>query len=120
MWPLVWSLLPSLVLLILIGTIIFSVNLKLQQERKEKPEKMVPETPVIGTPTDNGESSNAGLSTRIRIFLKSSFLFALDDHMTLIAIECSFHEAEQEQGSTSESFASEISTKELIDCGSGE
>eukprot|EP00066_Takifugu_rubripes_P011763 XP_011601029.1 PREDICTED: tumor necrosis factor receptor superfamily member 4-like [Takifugu rubripes] len=85
---LVWALLPGMVILLLL-LIIFSVTLKLQQEKKLEKTKL--ETPVIGTPTDN------------------------DDHMTLIAIECSFHEAEQEQGSSLESLVSENSTKELIE-----
>lgn len=91
-WPVVRFLLPGLVLafiLIIIVIIIFSVRVKLQQEKQA--EKVALESPVIGTPTDT------------------------DDHMTLIAIECSFHEAEQEQGSSLDSLVSEDSTKELID-----
>ncbi|XP_072222547.1 tumor necrosis factor receptor superfamily member 9a [Leuresthes tenuis] len=67
-------------------TIIVIVALKTRQKKKE--EKPIPPKPIIRTPTD--------------------------DPRTLIAIECSFHEAQQEQGSSTESLISKETIGQLI------
>ncbi|XP_044066978.1 tumor necrosis factor receptor superfamily member 9-like isoform X2 [Siniperca chuatsi] len=90
-WPLVLSVVTSVVLMGFSIIIIITVAMKIHRKRKaenymEKP--CIPKTPIIRTPTD--------------------------DPMTLIAMECSFHEAQQEQGSSSESLASKDSSDQLL------
>uniref|UniRef100_A0A3Q2Z4X1 Tumor necrosis factor receptor superfamily, member 9a n=1 Tax=Hippocampus comes TaxID=109280 RepID=A0A3Q2Z4X1_HIPCM len=80
-WPLVWSVLPSVCLLALSIALIVAVFCRMRR-KKEK----VQITPVVST----------------------------DDPRTLIAIECSFHEAQEEQGSSSESLASKTSRDQLV------
>ncbi|XP_023260869.1 tumor necrosis factor receptor superfamily member 9-like [Seriola lalandi dorsalis] len=84
---LVISVLTSIALISFSIIVIVTGAVKILQKRK-KTEKAIKKTPIIRTPTD--------------------------EPMTLRAIECSFHEAQQEQGSSSESLNSKDSSDPLI------
>ncbi|KAK9514992.1 hypothetical protein VZT92_025670 [Zoarces viviparus] len=90
-WPLVIYVVTSVVLTAF-GIIIISISSimvkKIIQKRNKERKKPTKETPIIRPPTD--------------------------EPRTLIAIECSFHEAQQEQGSSSESLVSKDSSEQLI------
>lgn len=76
--PWIWSLLPIPVLVILLFLLLLLISgVSLKRRQGKKPEKTVPESPVIGTPTDNGASSGARLSHHTRSCSKTfvSFLF---------------------------------------------
>ncbi|XP_026188508.1 tumor necrosis factor receptor superfamily member 9a [Mastacembelus armatus] len=86
-WPLVLSVVTSVALIGFSIIIIVTAAVKTLQKRK-KTKKPITKPPIIRTPTD--------------------------DPQTLIAIECSFHEAQQEQGSSQESLNSGESSEHLI------
>ncbi|XP_034392727.1 tumor necrosis factor receptor superfamily member 9-like [Cyclopterus lumpus] len=81
-WPLVLSVVTS-VALMAVG-IIITISSIMAKKRKAGEEKPIPKTPIIRTPTDDDDDDD-------------------NDPRTLIAVECSFHEAKQERGSHSES-----------------
>lgn len=83
-WPLLLIVLPTFVMMLLV--IIAVAALKISVGRKKPPANT--KSPIIRPPTD--------------------------EPRTLIAIECSFHEAEQECGSSSESLVSSEASKQLI------
>ncbi|XP_026223036.1 tumor necrosis factor receptor superfamily member 9a [Anabas testudineus] len=86
-WPLVIFMVVSIALMGFTIIVIITMAVKILQKKK-KSKKPVPTKPIIRMPTD--------------------------DPRTLIAIECSFHEAQQEQGSSTESLDSKDSSDRLI------
>ncbi|XP_068603724.1 tumor necrosis factor receptor superfamily member 9a [Brachionichthys hirsutus] len=82
-WPLVLSVITSVTLLTFGVIVIFIVIIKISQKKKEETKTTITKTPIIRTPTD--------------------------DPRTLIAIECSFHDPEPEQGRSSESLSRPLS-----------
>lgn len=89
-WSLALFVVISVVVLIAfgIGIIIVIATMKVFKRRKDEGKKPITKIPIIRTSTDEPK--------------------------TLIAIECSFHEAQQEQGSSSESLDSKESSDRLI------
>ncbi|KAM4572163.1 tumor necrosis factor receptor superfamily member 9a [Fundulus diaphanus] len=79
-WPMALFVMIGAFMMCLIIVIVFVSVQILRKGKKEKTPRTLSTTPIIRTPTD--------------------------DPRTLIAIECSFHEAQQEQGNSTESLIS--------------
>lgn len=87
-WPLALFVVPTIVLMAFIIFIIMIITVSVKIHHGKPTDKTPIKPQIIRTPTD--------------------------DPCTLVAIECSFHEAQQEQGSSSESLASKDSSFPLI------
>ncbi|XP_062248282.1 tumor necrosis factor receptor superfamily member 9a [Platichthys flesus] len=89
-WPLVIAVGTSLALTSFIVIVILTVTMKHVQKRKKTQKTVPPETLIIRTPTDHP------LPLRV------------------VAVECSFHEAEQEEGGSSEALVTKDSSDQLL------
>ncbi|KAM6981996.1 tumor necrosis factor receptor superfamily member 9a [Tautogolabrus adspersus] len=86
-WPMLFPLVFGIMLVCFIVTLAWKIHRRKPSKKEKEPEE-TPEKMIIGPPSD--------------------------EPRTLIAIECSFHEAQQEQGSSLESLTSKDSSEQLL------